>query len=284
MSAGNVGRDKRSAAHILFRVESASRLSTARSAGTLRWQHAPPACWPRRRCGWWRWRLLLPQMPSSRRSARTRVSSQQPHPPRSALLLGRDSGPSQAVLREENLNILLDNPHATTGRVKVPSQRQGRAKSDSFAHPPTLGWASGLLQSPSVLGPRPLLAEGHLNTLPRPQVGRPLHRPARASTLGGGGRDALHWAWGEGLDRRSAMPKHQAPRSWAITRVTELPARARWAPSGGCRNCEGATAGTPPPQRALPRRVMTAMPAHRLQAIPRIRSPSWSGSASSWRA
>ncbi len=23
------------------------------------------------------------------------------------------------------------------------------------------------------------------------------------------------------------MPKHQAPRSWAITRVTELPARAR---------------------------------------------------------
>jgi hypothetical protein len=34
------------------------------------------------------------------------------------------------------------------------------------------------------------------------------------------------------------MPKHQAPRSWAKTRVTELPARARWAPSGGCRNCE----------------------------------------------
>ncbi len=27
------------------------------------------------------------------------------------------------------------------------------------------------------------------------------------------------------------MPKHQAPRSWAKTKVTELPARARWAPS-----------------------------------------------------
>jgi hypothetical protein len=29
------------------------------------------------------------------------------------------------------------------------------------------------------------------------------------------------------------MPKHQAPRSWAKTKVTELPARARWALSGG---------------------------------------------------
>jgi hypothetical protein len=27
------------------------------------------------------------------------------------------------------------------------------------------------------------------------------------------------------------MPKNQAPRSWAKTRVTELPARARWAPA-----------------------------------------------------
>jgi hypothetical protein len=41
-----------------------------------------------------------------------------------------------------------------------------------------------------------------------------------------------------GLDRRSAMPKHQAPRSWAKTKVTELPARARWAPSSSCRNSE----------------------------------------------
>jgi hypothetical protein len=34
------------------------------------------------------------------------------------------------------------------------------------------------------------------------------------------------------------MPKHQAPRSWAITRVTELPARACWAPSSSCWNAE----------------------------------------------
>jgi hypothetical protein len=29
-----------------------------------------------------------------------------------------------------------------------------------------------------------------------------------------------------GLNRRSAMPKHQAPRSWAKMRVIEPPARA----------------------------------------------------------
>jgi hypothetical protein len=34
------------------------------------------------------------------------------------------------------------------------------------------------------------------------------------------------------------MPKHQAPRSWAKTRVTEPPARARWAPGCSCRNSE----------------------------------------------
>jgi hypothetical protein len=34
------------------------------------------------------------------------------------------------------------------------------------------------------------------------------------------------------------MPKHQAHRSFPKTRVTELPARARWAPSGSCRNSE----------------------------------------------
>jgi hypothetical protein len=35
------------------------------------------------------------------------------------------------------------------------------------------------------------------------------------------------------------MPKHQALRSWAKTRETELPAaHALWAPSGSCRNPE----------------------------------------------
>jgi hypothetical protein len=47
------------------------------------------------------------------------------------------------------------------------------------------------------------------------------------------------------------MLRHQAPRSWAKTRVTELPARARWAPSGagtvrpeGRPRCERAATGT----------------------------------------
>ncbi len=39
------------------------------------------------------------------------------------------------------------------------------------------------------------------------------------------------------------MPKHQAPRGWAKAAVTELPAPARWAPSGGCRNSLGREAG-----------------------------------------
>jgi hypothetical protein len=76
--------------------------------------------------------------------------------------------------------------------------------------------------------------------LPLPAAARGLLSPRKASWRDVGLELAVQrntWAL-EFLDRRSAMPKHQAPRSWTKTRVTELPARARWAPSSSCRNSE----------------------------------------------
>jgi hypothetical protein len=50
-------------------------------------------------------------------------------------------------------------------------------------------------------------------------------------------------------DRRSAMPKHQAPRGWAKAAVTELPAPARWAPR--CKLVMSAGAGPDTEERHL---------------------------------